>query len=1254
MSFIKKIALIFGALFLATPGVFADDAVVADGLANDAALLGYWKFDEPHDGAPSSANLENAARASYFVAPSAPLQRCEGVFGSALDLSGSYVLSLASEFAPDDLEALTFSAWVRPRNLSAYREIIRKEDQDQRLLFSFQNDGTILSLGLNVDGLYQECDAKISPADFLDGAWRYVAATFDGAAYRVYVDGREVGSLDKPGKLVVGKKAPVMIGSSGGTGEFFDGMLDDLRVYSRALSSEEIATLYREGRVVLDKQEADAIEFVRSIYSKGNGFVDALNATRKRLQENAELREKFDRAAQGVFSRLLREDYPEDYEFFAQKFQISVAEFVTASTSRAKDEAARMRDLYVEYMPLTDEQWSLLTPEETSRWKRVQEVAKRLDDALANPDKVDEGEWLELAFETSREVQERPFQREAVAPYVKASTPEVVDLTPEQAQFQIKKDWLFQCDGKPTLERVQVELDRIASLIEEYEENDGKFDDAKAALEKFRVEVAEFAKENAAEALVGDLYFRVRALKRDVFLSNPAIDFDSLLYVDSPYPQGSEWRHETRHRLGYMAVPGGRLMTRQGLNPDGKQRALAPSAPLSGSFWRPDLSWDGKKVLFSFKPHNEKSFHIYEIGIDGQNLRQLTSGNFDDFDPIYLPDGEHCVFSTTRGYTYVRCMPPTNAFVLARMKLDSSDLYLISRNNEPDYLPSILPDGRILFSRWEYTDKPLWRCVSLWTMNPDGTQTQVLWGNQTVWPDLPKDARAIPNSSRVMFTGSAHHDWFSGSIGIVDPTKGLNFPDGLTKITADVAWPECGNGPTDPIESPDYYVSGKYSAYDSPYPLNERDFLVSACRDGKYVLLLMNVDGDRELLCEGAHNIFYAQPIRERPVPPTIVDRVKWPTWEERDNPAPGVIYSADVYDGAPEELRGKAKYLRVLNIEPKTYTMWNERPYISTGPVVSMVQSEGVKRILGEVPIEKDGSVSFYAPSGVALHFQLLDENHKCLQTMRSFTGVMPGESRGCVGCHESQVATPAPQTRSIAALRAPSTIQPPPWDDISVSYERYVQPTLDKRCGECHEGDGKAREIFDTTLRPGFLHFKEPYVTLVGNPSWAAPPKVFRPGSRSQWANPTEDELPEEPAGFGIADTIQVEAYTTTDPAAYVTPKPMEKLSYASRLINKYCVKEHYGVELTPEETLRMIVWVDAMCPYMGSDDVHNMPDPKFQGSDWLAVPPRLETAPVVKRPGPFDPFGKKDDAYGAPDQCEIFANPADQASPIIKIKR
>ena len=159
--------------------------------------------------------------------------------------------------------------------------------------------------------------------------------------------------------------------------------------------------------------------------------------------------------------------------------------------------------------------------------------------------------------------------------------------------------------------------------------------------------------------------------------------------------------------------------------------------------------------------------------------------------------------------------------------------------------------------------------------------------------------------------------------------------------------------------------------------MSEQDFLVSAERGGKFLLYLMDVDGNRELIYEGDEQ-HLPRPCRcgPRAKPPVIADRVAWPDREHRLEPAGGVIFSGNVYQGAPPELRGKAQYLRVLNIDPKTYTYWYKRPYISTGPVVSAVQSEGVKRVLGTVPIEADGSVAFRAPPGMALHFQLLDEN--------------------------------------------------------------------------------------------------------------------------------------------------------------------------------------------------------------------------------------------------------------------------------------
>ena len=264
-----------------------------------------------------------------------------------------------------------------------------------------------------------------------------------------------------------------------------------------------------------------------------------------------------------------------------------------------------------------------------------------------------------------------------------------------------------------------------------------------------------------------------------------------------------------------------------------------------------------------------------------------------------------------------------------------------------------MPDGRVIYSRWEYTDKALWRVQSLWTTNPDGTSTSVFWGNQSVWPDHLAEPRPIPGSPRVMFTGVGHHNWFAGSIGIIDPTKGRNFPKGLTKVTADLRWPECSVPPLDPAETDQYHSSGHFTGYLGAHPLSEEDFLVSARGEAsKFRLYLMDVYGNRELIYEGAHHAWYAIPVRPRPLPTVRPGTVAWPgTGRDRKPNEPAFLYSVDVYEGAPG-LRGKAKYLRVIQQDAKTYSTW-KKTFRHSGPPVSIIQEEAVKRIVSTVPLE-------------------------------------------------------------------------------------------------------------------------------------------------------------------------------------------------------------------------------------------------------------------------------------------------------------
>ena len=198
-----------------------------------------------------------------------------------------------------------------------------------------------------------------------------------------------------------------------------------------------------------------------------------------------------------------------------------------------------------------------------------------------------------------------------------------------------------------------------------------------------------------------------------------------------------------------------------------------------------------------------------------------------------------------------------------------------------------------------------------------------------------------------------------------------------------------------------------------------------------------------------------------------------------------------------------------------------------------------------------------------------------------------------------------PALGHNSRAMLRPPSEIAPPPWGNDTVSYPRYVRPVLDAYCSKCHEGDGEGRKVFDMTPRPGFLDFDETYITLTGRPTWGTP-----------------YQSPEKPPpGWGFADMLMVEAYGKTDPAAYRTPQPMTRLSYGSRLIERASSGSHHGVKVDPISLQRLIAWVDAMCPYNGDEEVRAIDDPVFQGVDWLAIQPRIKTAPTIARPGPVD---------------------------------
>ncbi len=839
--------------------------------------------------------------------------------------------------------------------------------------------------------------------------------------------------------------------------------------------------------------------------------------------------------------------------------------------------------------------------------------------------------------------------------------PQTAQVQPAQAQALIQKEWQVQRGEKPAAEAARDEWARAARLLqrqtEQAQPGGAARDQRRARLDalKPRLDTAQGA---AAESL----YQELRSLKRELLLADAQIDFKAILCIDNPYVHGSEALHEIRHRTENCATPGGRLLVLERLGPDAAVRKLAPQG-VPAAFWRPDLSFDGMKVLYGMKAENQPAYHLYEIGLDGTGARQITKGDYNDMDPIYTPDG-HIVFSTSRCNQFLRCGDSKfRMFILARCDGDGKNIYFISANNEADYTPALLPDGRILYTRWEYVDKEVNRLQSLWTVNPDGTGAGAYWGNQSRWPDMLMNARPIPGTQKVVFQAPGHHFCYDGPLGVVDTGEGMNYPDGVYNLTPHIPWAEVGAGPADRAFRSGFQAPACYKAFQTPFPISKDLLLVSArlgqdialskdADPGWFNLYLMDYDGNMELLYKGSYNILHAQPARARQRPTTIPSHVRWPGKRvAADQQAEeGTVFSSDIYEGTTIP-RGAVKALRVMEIGSVSFgdcvgsrsSIREADPYRGKGafptpawmlpgsPAISFVYDEGIKRVLGTVPVEADGSVHFKLPAVRSVFFQLLDEKGRCLQTMRSFTHVMPGEVRGCVGCHETPSVAPLalPKT-STAMCRAPSVLTPPPWGDASISFPRFVQPVLDKHCITCH-GGANPKGGMDLTHRvEAGSQVSWPYVRLVfGN-------------------NPkTVDDFPSTSVAGPIFPYCTYPNPNWKIPTQDTVVPPMTAMSYKSKLVWIATSGKHHDVKVTPREEAQLVAWVDALCPYLGLEEIVDRPDMPadayYANSAYkgLTYPPRMRTAPMVHKAFCQDNFESQDDRLPKDDKGAVLSS-------------
>jgi hypothetical protein len=461
-----------------------------------------------------------------------------------------------------------------------------------------------------------------------------------------------------------------------------------------------------------------------------------------------------------------------------------------------------------------------------------------------------------------------------------------------------------------------------------------------------------------------------------------------------------------------------------------------------GVYSHPELSWDAKKLLFCFKGEPSGSTSVYQINVDGTGLRRLSDptpscdgykgsgGGQHDIAPAYLPDGR-IVFLSTRPSGLVPCFN-TGVAILHVMNADGSDMHSISVNNVNEFDPSVLPDGRILFGRWEYVDKNALTIQSLWTINPDGTQETAFYANNMVFPEAILDARAVPGSHQIVGTFAKHNAPPRGTIALVDPRKGKNdvraianleYPDNPTRDTGDSCEPW-------PVTSDVFLYSGRPAG-------QTRNVLMMIDRAGRRTVLLSEPE-----IC--LHSPMLVKP---RPAPAAIVD-----TTDRRQKT--GRFFVQDIYRGLKGVRRGEVKRLRIVEETSRVSpTTMGGSPYNQVF-LVSAALAFSVKNVLGVVPVEADGSAYFEAPSGRAIFFQALDAEGRLVQSMRTFVQASPGTTRSCVGCHEYKYSAAGNESPRSTLGRTPSRIEPESWGSGYIDFTERVQPVLDQQCVSCHGG--------------------------------------------------------------------------------------------------------------------------------------------------------------------------------------------------------
>lgn len=669
---------------------------------------------------------------------------------------------------------------------------------------------------------------------------------------------------------------------------------------------------------------------------------------------------------------------------------------------------------------------------------------------------------------------------------------------------------------------------------------------------------------------------------KDIFVANnQLVGTDSLIFLKRFPFQSNHYYTDYVNGCKYY---GGNVYSLNLKN--GQTKVLVPELE-GGIINRFDLDYEAGKFIFDWKEEQQTGFRIFEKNLSTGEFKQLTAPpsnedelirlyrvteeyhhGTDDMHPVYLPDGSICFISTRPQYG-ILCDSPDNfsTTVLYKMDAEGNNFEKLTNSSVSESNPSVMNDGRILYTRWEYLDKGAVSVKCLWAMRPDGTNAVEIYGNTLALPPTLLMGRQIPGHPNLFSCLGTPHCCPQNGVGTVltiDINKDARTREPMTYITPNTdIRAESG---TFQYSRGEWKQTDAGPLYCDPYPLSEKMFLVSHnpssyFNDKTAWGLYLIDDFGNHILIHRDPEISCWQPIpfKERNRPPVVSSALN-PKLQEKGLAAVLVTNVAHGMEGIKLD---EIKYLRVNEQVPRPWKArryWPGDEYDQQHALITKDTHLGLKVQHGIVPVETDGSAYFLVPADKNIFFQVLDENYMELQRERTYINFRPGEFRSCTGCHESQnEASYSKSNMPLAFSKEPQLPGPQP-GEISglrpIDYMADVQPIWDEHCIDCHSGtspEGGLNLSGDLTT-----YFCESYENLV-------PERRKRPRR--------------DPNYLGM---IIGENHPKEQNVHYLPPKALG--SHTSKLM-KMVLEGHAGVKMTREEKIRLSTWIDSNAQYYGT---------------------------------------------------------------------